>query len=258
VYLFRNEELLGVEDPAAGEAGLRLPTEEEARALEGLAGRPAVFRDPGGGRFAVGRLTPEAPDIPGTRRIGLRSVPGLWGEEAFVRIGRAHSLARWLEETRFCGGCGTPTEPHPTDRARLCPRCGQTSYPPVIPAIMAAVEREGRLLLARSPHFPRGRFSILAGFVEPGEDLEEAVRREVREEVGLEATDLRYVASQPWPFPHSLMIGFLARSEEGEIAIDGVEIEEAFWWDPEEPRDLPPYFSLSRKIIDRWLRRRRR
>jgi NAD+ diphosphatase len=251
-YLFRGEELLVLETDGNGGEKFRLPTLEEAREIPESTLEILPRREGGSEPCILGFLAEGTPLPAGTRILPLRSIPGTFGEGVFLRAGRAHSLLRWLEASRYCGRCGTPMGIHPTDRAHLCPSCGLTLYPPVIPAIMAAVEREGKLLLARSPHFPKGRYSILAGFVEPGEDLEGAVRREVKEEVGLEVADLRYAASQPWPFPHSLMIGFFARWAGGEILADGVEIEDAFWRSPKEFPELPPFFSLARKLIDLW------
>jgi NAD+ diphosphatase len=139
------------------------------------------------------------------------------------------------------------------ERARECPACSFVTYPPVSPAIIVAVRRGNRLLLGRSPHFPKGRYSVLAGFVEPGESLEEAVAREIFEEVHIAVKDIRYVASQPWPFPHSLMVGFTALWESGEIRIDEKEIEDARWFSPEDLPDLPPPSSISRRLIDAFL-----
>jgi NAD+ diphosphatase len=124
------------------------------------------------------------------------------------------------------------------------------SYPPVSPAIMILVTHEGKLLLARKPAFPSGRFSALAGFVEPGETLEDTVIRETREEVGVEVKNIRYFGSQPWPFPHSLMIAFTAEYAGGELRPDGVEIEETRWFEPSELPKLPPSISISRRLID--------
>ncbi len=182
--------------------------------------------------------------------ISLREAWGALGEETFIEAGRAFQLMDWHRKTRFCGQCGNPMSNHETETARKCLNCGLTSYPPVSPAVIVAIEREGRLLLARSPHFPKGRYSVIAGFVEPGETLEQTVIREVREEVGIRVRDIRYFGSQPWPFPHSLMVGFTASWESGEIAVDGNEIEDAGWYAPGEFPEMPPSISISRKLID--------
>jgi NAD+ diphosphatase len=200
-------------------------------------------------------LTPALVSVAAARWIGLRAVYTELGEELFWLAGRAAQLIAWNETHRFCGRCGVPTERLTTERATRCPRCGLLNFPRLSPAIIVAIERDGKLLLARNAAFKNGFFSILAGFVEPGEDLESAVRREVREEVGIEIDDIRYQGSQPWPFPNSLMIGFTARWAGGEIAIDGREIAEAGWFGPDEMPELPASISISRRLIDGFLAR---
>jgi NAD+ diphosphatase len=136
------------------------------------------------------------------------------------------------------------------ERSRVCPACRYTTYPPVSPAIMILIVRGREILLARKKDWPKGRYSALAGFVEPGEELEDTVRRETREEVGLEIANLKYFGSQPWPFPHQLMIAFTADYAGGEITPDGVEIEEAAFFDVEQLPNLPAGISISRRMID--------
>lgn len=186
---------------------------------------------------------------------GLREAHALLPEPLWLLAGRALQLLEWRRSHRFCGGCGAPTEPHASERAMVCPRCGQLHFPRVSPAIIVLVERDGRALLGRSPHFPPGVFSTLAGFVEPGESLEEAVRREVMEEVGVRLGDVRYFGSQPWPFPHSLMVGFTARWAGGDVAPDGVEVVEAGWFAPDDLPRLPTSFSIARRLIDDFVAR---
>jgi NAD+ diphosphatase len=136
------------------------------------------------------------------------------------------------------------------ERARQCPSCGQTHYPRIAPAVMALVRKGDELLLARSPHFPAGMHSALAGFVEAGESLEQCVHREVKEEVGLEVTNLRYFSSQPWPFPHSLMIAFNCDYAGGEITPEPGEIEAAAWFWIDDLPVLPNRISIARRLID--------
>lgn len=197
----------------------------------------------------------EAGPPPGAAFVGLRA---LWSQLDDERLGIAAQAAQlliWDATHRWCGVCGTATEPRADERARACPACGHTSYPRVSPVIMARVTRADEILLARSPRFAPGVWSILAGFVEAGETLEQTVHREVREEVGLEIAGLRYVASQPWPFPHSLMIGFSADWASGDIAIDGIEIIEAAWFKRSRMPGLPHAMSLARRLIDDWLQK---
>src|SRR5690606_23318797 len=135
--------------------------------------------------------------------------------------------------------------------SRVCTTCGFAAFPRVSPAMIVLVHKGDACLLARAAHHPTGMHSVLAGFVEPGESLEECVAREIREEVGIEVGDIRYVASQPWPFPHSLMVGFTAAWREGEIIPDGVEILEADWYTRDRlPERIPSRISIARRLID--------
>lgn len=174
----------------------------------------------------------------------------------FALAGRAIQVVDWDRNHQHCGACGQPTIVAPRERARVCQPCGLQHFPRLAPAIIVAVEREDEILLARSPHFPPGILSILAGFVEPGESLEEAVHREVEEETGILLETVEYFGSQPWPYPNSLMIGFRARYRSGEIRIDGEEIEEADWYRAREmPRTFEGDISISQWLIRDFLRR---
>jgi NAD+ diphosphatase len=192
----------------------------------------------------------------GASGTDLRS---LWAQVDDIRwrvAGRAVQLVEWQRTHQYCGRCGTPTEPSSGERSRRCPKCGLLAFPRLAPAIIALVERaDGRALLARNVNFPRTMFSCLAGFVEPGETLEEAVRREVAEEVGVTLGEVRYFSSQPWPFPHSLMIGFVAEWIGGDIVCQTGEIAEARWFDPNELPDIPSGISIARRLIDDWVSR---
>jgi NAD+ diphosphatase len=176
-------------------------------------------------------------------------------ESEWSVAGRAVQLAEWDRTHRFCGRCATPTEPAPGERARRCPACGLLAFPRLAPAAIVLVERDGTALLARNRTFPIPMYSTIAGFVEPGETLEGTVMREVYEEVGVMVGDVRYAGSQPWPFPHSLMIGFYAQWADGEIACDGVEIVDANWYAPDDLPPIPPPLSIARRLIDGWLAR---
>jgi NAD+ diphosphatase len=183
---------------------------------------------------------------------------GLWGrvdEPRWTLAGRAVQLVAWDRTHRYCGRCATPTEPVPGERARRCPACGLLAYPRLVPAVIVLVERDGEALLARGRQFPIPMYSCLAGFVEPGETLEQAVAREVHEEVGIEVADIAYAGSQPWPFPHSLMIGFTARWAAGDIVCDEAEIVDAGWYRPDDLPMIPPGMSIARTLIDAWVAR---
>jgi NAD+ diphosphatase len=190
----------------------------------------------------------------GMQWSGLRALFGSIDDALFALAGRAFQIVDWDRSHLFCGRCGTPTQIRNHERARECPNCGQIHYPRIAPAIMALVRRGREFLLARSPHFAPGMYSALAGFVEPGETLEQTLVREVREEVGIEVANVRYFASQPWPFPHSLMIAFNADYASGEITPAPGEIEAADWFTPERlPQALPSKISISRRLIDATL-----
>jgi NAD+ diphosphatase len=184
---------------------------------------------------------------------GLRALFGVLDEAQFALAGRALQIVDWDRTHQYCGACGRATAARTSERSRECPGCGLVAYPRLAPAVMGLVRREKELLLARSPRFPKDMYSALAGFVEPGETLEQCLEREVYEEVGIKVRNVRYFASQPWPFPHSLMIAFFADYCSGEIRVDGAEIEDAKWFNVKNlenlPR-LPARISIARRLID--------
>lgn len=184
----------------------------------------------------------------------VRDLYGRIPDEEFALAAYAVRIAEYDRLTRFCGRCGAKTRPLRTERAKLCTDCNHITYPRISPAIIVLVRNGENILLARSPRFPPGVFSVIAGFVEPGENLEEAVRREVLEEVGVEVSNIRYFGSEPWPFPDSLMLGFSADHAGGRIEIDKREIESAGWFDRDHLPPLPTPMSISRALIDAWIR----
>jgi NAD+ diphosphatase len=186
----------------------------------------------------------------GTSWEGLRVMFSVLDDAHFALAGRALQLIDWDRTHQFCGRCGARTETRSGERVRVCPACGLSAYPRVAPAVMALVRRGRELLLGRSPHFPPGMYSALAGFVEPGESLEQCLRREVAEEVGVEVTKIDYFASQPWPFPHSLMIAFTCEWSAGEVRPQPGEIEAAQWFDVFQLPRLPSKISIARRLID--------
>lgn len=209
--------------------------------------------------FAIDLDGDGTPDVV-VEELGDALLPlmGLYGRVDDVRwtlAGRAVQLVAWERTHRFCGRCATPTEPAPGERARRCPACGLLAFPRLAPAVITLIERGDEALLARGRAFPVPMYSCIAGFVEPGETMEQAVHREVREEVGVELSDVRYIASQPWPFPHSLMIGFEATWASGEIVVDGEEIVDAQWFRADDLPMIPPGMSIARTLIDRWVER---
>lgn len=181
---------------------------------------------------------------------GLRELYGILDEDLFALSGRAVQIMEWDRTHQFCGHCATPMTQLPTERAKRCPHCGLVNYPRLSPAVIVLITRGEDLLLARAPHFPTGMYGLIAGFVEPGEALEDTIIREVREEVGITVKNPCYFGSQPWPFPNSLMIGFTAQYEAGEIAIDSQELEAAGWFRKHNLPIIPPKISIARKLID--------
>jgi NAD+ diphosphatase len=192
---------------------------------------------------------PELPD--GFALEGLRALFGRLDESEFQVAGYALQLLNWAADNRHCGRCGSTMVLEQGDRALTCSACRNTLYPRISPAIIVAVTSGRRLLLARSGRFPgRRMFSVIAGYVEPGETLEDCVRREIQEEVGLEVRRIRYFGSQAWPFSGSLMVGFTAEHAGGAIVVDGQEILEADWFAADHLPEIPGKISIARQLID--------
>jgi len=250
-------------------------TGAEARQLIWRDGLPAVGED--------GRLEwqpASATDLflgiqDGQPRFSATEQPNANARAAFDTIGAlaedeaplfaaALSLAWWHSRHLFCANCGASTEIERGGWSRRCTECSAQHFPRVDPVVIMLAEHDGRLLLGRQPQYPPGRYSALAGFLEPGESIEAAVARELHEEAGIRVTDVAYVASQPWPFPSSLMIGCYARAVGDELTIDRTEIDDARWFtreevaaalkgDPDAAFQPPPRFAIARTLLDHWL-----
>jgi NAD+ diphosphatase len=214
-------------------------------------GRPLFAQEPG----------PVEPER--GRPAGLREAASELPAHEAALAAYAASLLSWHRRHRFCANCGKPTEVADAGHARRCADCGAEHFPRTDPVVIVRVVDGDRLLLGRQARWPPGRFSVLAGFVEPGETLEEAVRREVREESGVGVGGVAYVASQPWPFPSSLMIGFHAVASDGAPHPGDGELSDVRWFERSEVEaavagkgaiQLPPPYSISRLLIDGWLR----
>lgn len=193
---------------------------------------------------------PEAEAPPGAEWVDLKSLFGKMDDALFSLAGKAVQLIYWDRTHQFCGRCGTKTIQMAEERAKECPACRLLAFPQLSPVIITVVQKGEEILLARNHNFPMPFYSALAGFVDPGETLEECVRREVFEEVALQVDDIRYFGSQPWPFPHSLMIAFSCQWKSGEIKIAPDEIADAGWFKKDNLPLLPPPFSIGRILID--------
>jgi len=236
-----DEILLCPESRMASASQLTLLGEPHAAFVFGLlAGKPC---------FLVAWQA-DAPVPAGLQRINVRQAFELLPAGHWSLAARAKQMLSWDLATRFCGACTSPTQAMDGEPAKLCPNCGQRSYPQIAPAIMCLVRRGNELLLARSPHFRPGMYSALAGFVEAGESVEACVHREVFEETGIRVTNLRWFASQPWPFPQSLMLAFHADYAGGKIVPQPGEIEDAQWFRLDALPDLPAAVSIASRLIE--------
>jgi NAD+ diphosphatase len=256
-FAFRGNELLVFQEEGTA---ARVPTGAEWAAL-GLAleqtAEPHLAGSLGASEAWAAGLPTDAEPPAGMVFQGLRRLFGALHEEVWKLAGRAVQIVEWDRNHRFCGRCGAATERKADELARVCPACGLQQFPRISPAVIVRIERGDEILLARSPHFAPGVYSTIAGFVEPGESLEETVVREVREEVGVEVTNVRYFGSQPWPFPSSLMIGFVADYASGELRLQEGEIEDAGWFRVDTLPGLPSRFSIARRLIDEFISRGR-
>jgi NTP pyrophosphohydrolases containing a Zn-finger, probably nucleic-acid-binding len=186
--------------------------------------------------------------------VDLRDAAALYGYDLFSLATKITHLRHWQKRTCFCGVCGASTVPlEEEEHARKCPRCASVFYPQIAPAVIVRIERDDTILLARNARFPGKMHSLIAGFVEPGESLEDTVRREIQEEVGLSVKNIAYLGSQPWPFPDSLMVGFSAQWEGGDIRVDNKEIIAADWFSPEDLPNLPRSGSIAYRMISQWI-----
>jgi NAD+ diphosphatase len=245
-FVFQRDRLLlkesdnGRRIPCAEELAQIKPAPIHSQYLGALDGRPCYAAE----------LANENPVLEGFQLKGLRETFGQLAEELIWIAGRANQLVDWSRNHQFCGQCGHPTEDKSEERAKICPACGLVNYPRLSPAVIMAVVKGDRLLLASNKRFKSGFYSVLAGFVEPGETLEECVAREIKEEVGISVKNIRYFGSQPWPFPNSLMVGFLADYAGGEIKADPSEIADAAWYTADNLPSIPPRITIARHLID--------
>jgi NAD+ diphosphatase len=180
----------------------------------------------------------------------LRKTYDLIGPELFHIAGYAFQINNWDKNSRYCGRCGRKTEDMEEERAKICPKCNLITYPTISPAVIVAVVKTDTILLARARRFRGNLYSVLAGFVEAGENIEECIQREIKEEVGIEVKNIKYFGSQPWPFPNSLMIAFTAEYDKGEISLDEKEIAAAGWFKADKLPKIPGKPSIAKDLID--------
>jgi NADH pyrophosphatase NudC (nudix superfamily) len=176
-------------------------------------------------------------------------------DQWLMLAGLSYQVYKWDNDHYFCGRCGNEFNYSSNEFAKQCTKCKNVLYPQLAPAIIIGILKENKILMAHNKRFPYRFFSVLAGFVNIGESLEETIEREIFEEVGIKIKNIKYIGSQPWPFPNSLMMGFIAEWQAGEIMCDGEEIDEASWFTSEELKKimLPSQISIARKIIDKFL-----
>ena len=246
-FVFINEQIL-----CANEQGIPRPVEVDEFRWMDVERNAEIYLGGFRGRscFAVDATGAAGP---GFALVDLREWLGRVDPSLFYLAGRAKQIIQWHRDHRFCGRCGAEAEDHVTDRAKYCPACGLVSYPRLSPSVIVLVRRGEDMLLARNASWPTGMYSTLAGFVEPGESIEQTVHREVAEEVGIRINNLRYLGSQSWPFPNSLMLGFHADYDAGEIVYHDDEIAEARWFHYTDLPNVPPGTAISRWLIDAFI-----
>ena len=243
-YLFYRNQLLLQERPE----GLAIPAGAEPPVA---VDRTFTVDYQGAGTSQAAHLAAPV-ELSGYRMMGLRASWDLLPQAAYDEAGKAFQLLYWDTHSRYCPVCGTPTE-QTTPICKRCPRCGHELYPPIAPAIIVLIRKGEEILLVHARNF-RGNFhGLVAGFIEVGETLEECVRREVREETGLEIKELRYFASQPWPYPSGLMIGFTATYAGGSLKLQAEELSTGAFFSKDNLPEIPRKLSLARKLIDAWL-----
>ncbi|MCL2338144.1 MAG: NAD(+) diphosphatase [Firmicutes bacterium] len=235
-----------------------IPTQEELAALGirlkseiNIGSIATKEHSPCGAAEVAGAL----PELPGDfALISMRKLFAQSDDDFFRLAGRAYQIINWARKHQFCGQCGAPNINKADEVAMECPGCGALFFPRISPAVIVAVVKEDKILLARNVSFPNGFYSVLAGFVEPGETLEECVLREVREEVGIEVQNIRYFGSQSWPFPDSLMIAFTAEYAAGEIVVDQTELTNADWFSRSAmPMQVPENNAIASRLIQWFL-----
>lgn len=255
LFAFRGTDLLVRKPESAGPQTYNIPRVD---AVVGIT-EHIVRRQPlgwlGDRPCTSAELAPATPEPEGYTFISIRRLHGHVDQSIFDAAGTAFQIQYWDRTNQFCSECGKPLALAEGQRSKHCPHCDHHYFPKVTPAIIVLVEDGPKILMTRQPRFPPGMYGLVAGFVEPGESFETTVKRETLEETGIEVSNIEYFGSQPWPFPHQIMVGFFARRTGGSLVVDQKELEEAQWFDRDTLPKLPPPISIARKLIDAWLTR---
>jgi NAD+ diphosphatase len=245
-FIFNNDELLiNIKD-----GNLLLPTNSDIAALDINLVNLDLLTTKDNKNFHYAEVYTPLPETAEFKFYKLRSLIGQMDTSSFNLAAKAFHLIKWNETYKYCSKCGTPVKDKEDERAKICPKCGFISFPRISPAIITAIVKDNKLLLAHNTNFINGMYSVIAGFVEPGEAFEDCVAREVFEEVGIQVKNIKYFGSQPWPFPDSLMVGFTCEYAGGELKVDGVEIDHAAFYSVGEFPKIPAGGSIARKLID--------
>ena len=248
--LVQDNSVLFLNDPVSGTVLMPDPLPA------GLTSGSSMYLGTWDDRFYYAAEVPVGVTLPGGwQQSPVRELSGKVPDRDMALASYAVRILDFDRSTAFCGRCGAKTRPLTTERARICTVCNRITYPRISPAIIVLIKKGEEVLLARSPRSPPGVFSIIAGFNEPGENLEQTVHREVGEEVGVAVQNIRYFGSEPWPFPDSLMIGFVADYAGGDIRIDNLEIEAAGWFTRDTLPSVPTKASITRALIEAWIQR---
>jgi NAD+ diphosphatase len=251
--VFRGQEMLVRQSPG----GVAPPRGDEAAVADlPLRGGPLFLGRLSGVACLAVDFDETAAVPPDLRSMGLRALFAELPPDLYSIAGYAFQMLYWQRSSSFCALCGGPASPADAEWSKRCERCGHIAYPRVSPCVIGLIHDGDRVLLSHKPGWGPMN-SLIAGFVEPGESLEECLAREVLEEVGVEIDDIRYFGSQPWPFPHQLMVGFFARYTKGEIQIDKNELDAAAWFHVDSLPQLPGPLSIARQLLDAWIASRR-
>lgn len=244
-FIFFDEKLL-----INSKNSLKLPFTDSLKEFSMIPLREHYLGTLEGHPVYVAEVAPNTSSPEGMVFEDLKLLYGVLDDDIFILAGRAIQIITWDKNHQFCGKCGAPTLKWEYENAKKCPECGHIDFPRLSPAIITAIVKDGKLLMAKHSYGLKDRYSLIAGFVEPGETIEETVQRETAEEVGVKVKNLKYFSSQSWPFPHSLMLGFTAEYESGEIHVDGKEILDAKWFSPEEIPPPPSKMSIASELIE--------